>query len=331
MSTAPLSPEPYPLLTRPCLLTKVWGGDRLAALGKAVVPGDRIGESWEVADLATTSGGGAGGGAIRSEIVNGPFAGRDLHEVLERWGSALVGGAARSPEGGYPLLVKYLDARENLSVQVHPSPAYAAANPGAYVKSECWLVLAAEPGARIYAGLKPGVTRGEFERAVVEGRTVDLMRAVPAVPCECHNVPSGTCHALGAGVLVLEVQTASDTTFRVYDWGRTDRELHVRQALACIDFEQPPPPPVRLEAGPLRTPNFSLRRVRIGPEGLALRDHPGIFCITEGRGELRDWALGEANLPLVPGQTGISPIGIGAARLVGREETPLDCVLATVA
>jgi mannose-6-phosphate isomerase len=238
--------QPYPLTFRPLLMDKVWGGDRLARFNKGVAPGARVGESWEVADMASTSASGAGGGAARSVIASGALAGRTLGDAIALWGHQLLGAAHPASAGGvgeFPLLIKYLDAREDLSVQVHPSPAYAAHHPGANLKTECWYILDSEPGSKIYKGVRAGVTRETFERALREGDgsgVVELMEAVPAVAGECHNLPSGTVHALGAGVLVAEVQTPSDTTFRVYDWGRRGRELHVAQALACIDFGPAP-------------------------------------------------------------------------------------------
>lgn len=236
-------PEPYPLLFRPALFPKVWGGDRLARFGKAVKPGDRVGESWELADLPGTSASGAGGGAVRSVIANGPLAGKTIHDAIDLWSDALLPRAALTPEGNFPLLIKFLDAREDLSVQVHPSPAYAAKHKDAHLKTECWYVLDAAPGSVIYKGVKAGVTREVFERALRAGDgrgVVDLLEAVPAVVGECHNLPSGTVHALGAGVLVAEVQTPSDTTFRVYDWGRKGRELHSEQAMECIEWGPAP-------------------------------------------------------------------------------------------
>ncbi|MFG0260002.1 MAG: type I phosphomannose isomerase catalytic subunit, partial [Phycisphaerales bacterium JB041] len=235
--------DPYVLTFEPILKAKVWGGRRLERLGKPLPAGVDVGESWEIADLASTSAGGGGGDAARSVISNGPLAGRTLHEAMDLWGERLLGRAARSAAGGFPLLVKFLDAREHLSVQVHPSPEYARAHPDAHLKTECWYVVDAEPGSVIYKGVRPGVTRTDFERALRAGQgggVVELLDAVPALVGDCHNLPSGTLHALGAGVLVAEVQTPSDTTFRVYDWaaefGRAGRELHVEQALACIDF-----------------------------------------------------------------------------------------------
>ncbi len=247
--------DPYVLTFEPILKEKVWGGRRLARLGKVLVPGVDVGESWEIADLASTSSSGGGGGAARSIIANGPLAGSSLHDAMALWGEGLLGGAEPSDAGGFPLLVKFLDAREHLSVQVHPSPAYARAHPGAHLKTECWYVVDAEPGSVIFKGVKPGVTREDFAGALRTGQgegVVELLASVPAVVGECHNLPSGTVHALGAGVLVAEVQTPSDTTFRVYDWakeyGRTGRELHIEQALECIDFA-PATPGVRTRAG----------------------------------------------------------------------------------
>ncbi len=157
-----------------------------------------------------------------------------------------MGALRLSDEGGFPLLVKYLDARENLSVQVHPSPAYAASHQreGARLKTESWFVLEALPGALIYKGLRPGFTREALARSIDRGSVVEDMIAHPARPGDFHHLPSGTLHALGAGVLVAEVQTPSDTTFRVHDWGRSGRPLHIEQALECVDCSSPVAPPI---------------------------------------------------------------------------------------
>jgi mannose-6-phosphate isomerase len=239
------APAPSPLVLTPILLSKVWGGRRLAALGKPL-PDGPVGESWELADLPATAASGAGGHAARSVIAQGPLAGKTLHDAMAAWGPALLGRAKPGPEGGFPLLVKYLDAREHLSVQVHPDAAYAAAHPGAHLKTESWYIVSAEPGAELFIGLKSGVTRHDLARAIAEGTVPGLLRSRPAVPGECHTLPSGTVHALGAGVVVAEVQTPSDTTYRVYDWtreyDRPRRELHIEQALACASFDEPPAP-----------------------------------------------------------------------------------------
>ena len=228
----------YPLLLEPIYKEKVWGGRALERLGRRLPggPETRIGESWELADLGATSASGGGGGAARSRVVNGPLAERTLSEVLNDFAPLVTGRTALTPDGAFPLLLKYLDARENLSVQVHPSPDYAAAHPDAHLKSEAWYVVDAEPGAVLYKGVREGTTPDALAAAIEDGSVPELLVAVPARPGECHYLPSGTCHALGSGIVVAEVQTPSDTTFRVFDWGRSDRELHVERAMACIDF-----------------------------------------------------------------------------------------------
>ncbi len=223
--------RPYPLRFEPILKEKVWGGRRLAALGKAIGPEALVGESWEIADLARTSVSGGGGDAARSIILSGPRAGATLHEVMHEWGEALLGGAAPADDGGFPLLIKFLDAGENLSVQVHPSVEYAAKHADAYVKHEAWCVVDAAPGASIYCGLQPKETRETLTQRIASGSVADAMIAIPATPGNIIHLPSGVVHALGAGVLVAEVQTPSDTTYRLDDWGRTGRELHVDAAL----------------------------------------------------------------------------------------------------
>lgn len=241
--------SPYPLILEPILKPKVWGGRRLAAYGKHLPIDQAVGESWELADLSSTSASGGGGDAAHSRIVNGTLAGKTVRDAMELWGNDLLGQVETASDGGFPLLVKYLDAQEHLSIQVHPSVEYAKTNPQAHLKTESWFILEAAPGPDgqepvIYKGFKEGVTRADFEDAIKNGTVPEIMRQELAVAGQCHTLPSGTVHALGAGVLVAEIQTPSDTTFRVYDWakeyGRDGRELHVEQAIECASFEHPP-------------------------------------------------------------------------------------------
>ncbi len=261
--------QPHPLILTPILKEKVWGGRRLARLGKHL-PADEsvlIGESWELADLEGTSPSGGGGGAAHSEIANGPMAGRTIRDAIKAWGADLLGDLPLTERGGFPLLVKYLDAQESLSLQVHPSPEYAARHPGAHLKTECWFVLDAAPGSMIYRGVKPGVSAEAFREHSAGGRVVGDVIAHAARPGDFHNLPSGEAHALGAGVLVAEVQTPSDTTFRVYDWGRAGRDLHVDEAMQCIRFGVACAPPTRHDEqglGPLgRTEFFAVDHLRL--------------------------------------------------------------------
>ncbi len=326
-----MTPTPYPLLFTPILLPKVWGGHRLARLAKNVHPGDTIGESWELADLDSTSTSGAGGGAQRSVISNGPLAGKTLRDALQMWGDALLPrrrSDAAFPPPAFPLLVKFLDAHENLSVQVHPNPDYARSHPQAHLKSECWYILDAQPGSVIYKGLRPGVTRQELEAAARQGSAiVPLLSSVPAIPGECHNLPSGTVHALGAGVLVAEVQTPSDTTFRLYDWGRAGRQLHLPEALACADIT-PAPGATRLPAGHarvvhVRNEHFTLEELDLRPAHPKPVNGPRVLIVLKGRGVLHAHGRTE----LTPGTTLLLPASV-AGELDATE--PLRVLLAAL-
>lgn len=230
----------YPLLFQPRYLEKIWGGRRIeTALGKTLPAGKLIGESWELFDFPP--------GVVddssdwvSATVINGRLAGQSLHQLVQEYGPQLHGDVALVGQGQFPILIKFLDARQDLSVQVHPSPQYAKENPESHLKTEAWYVMEHEPDARILKGLMPGVTRQSFEQAVRENTVEQQIQPVTVRQGDCHFLPSGTVHALGAGILAAEVQTPSDTTFRVYDFNRLEngqpRKLHITQALECIDF-----------------------------------------------------------------------------------------------
>lgn len=222
----------YALKLIPLLKERIWGGRNLARLfDKPLGDAATIGESWELADLAEGE----------STVANGPLAGRELGQVREQEPLALLGPTPLSPQGRFPLLLKFLDAQETLSIQVHPDAEAARRIPGAQLKTECWHVLDSHDGY-IYKGVKPGVTAEEFRKALERDDVADLLVRINVQPGDFHFVPAGTVHALGAGVVVAEIQTPSDTTYRVSDWGR-GREVHVEQAMQCIHFEPAPKEP----------------------------------------------------------------------------------------
>ncbi len=328
----------YPLIFTPIYKSKVWGGRTLASALGRTLPGDEkhpIGESWELADLPHTSPSGGGGSPERSIIASGPLAGQTLHHAIERFGERLLGRLRLTDSGDFPLLVKFLDARENLSVQVHPSPAYARTHPEAHLKSEAWYILQAQPGAVIYKGVHENVRPEDFRRAVEandEKALLAMLIAVPVKAGDCHFLPSGTCHALGAGILVAEVQTPSDTTFRVYDWGRTGRELHLDQALECIDFA--PPDTTSAEkrthiAGMFTTvsrlihcDHFRIEKVRMieGYQQEIPYDQPAVWMVLQGRGTI-DPHNGAAPVEFQRGQTLLIPAHMQDAMLSLHEDT----------
>jgi mannose-6-phosphate isomerase len=240
---------------------------------------------------------------VSAEVSNGPLAGRTLHQLVEEFGADLLGDVQPvGPHKQFPILIKFLDAKEDLSVQVHPDGNYAAANAGAHLKTEAWYVVQHDPNARIYKGLRPGTTRDAFARSIEQGTCEDLLTAIPVKEGQCFFLPSGTVHALGAGILAAEVQTPSDTTFRVYDFNRLEngkpRTLHIDQALACIDFSGAPEPkqPRTHVAGFFTTVTrlctsefFKIEKVRFS-EGVDERvpyDEPVVWMMLEGEAHVR--------------------------------------------
>jgi len=226
----------YPLLFQPRFKERVWGGRNLERLYQKTLPsGQPIGESWEICDRT---------GDV-SVITNGPLAGTDLRQLMEQHPADVL-GAARPLNGRFPLLIKLLDARETLSLQVHP-PADRAAMLGGEPKTELWYIAHAAPGAEILVGLKRSVTRTEFERRLHDGTVAQCFHRLPVRAGDSMFLPSGRVHALGAGIVLFEIQQNSDTTYRVFDWNRVGpdgkaRELHVPQALASMNFEDFEPP-----------------------------------------------------------------------------------------
>ncbi|MBI3879877.1 MAG: class I mannose-6-phosphate isomerase [Verrucomicrobia bacterium] len=227
----------YPLTFHPIFKERVWGGRRLAELfGKRLPAGAVIGESWEITDRPEGV----------SVIGNGPLAGKNLRWLMENGARDLLGPAKSAAGGRFPLLVKLLDAREKLSLQVHP-PAHKAAELHGEPKTEMWYFAECDPGADIFTGLKRGVTPDEFKRRVGDGTVAECFHRHEVKCGDAMFLPSGRVHALGAGSVLFEIQQNSDTTYRVFDWNRTGldgqpRELHVAQALASIDFADFEPP-----------------------------------------------------------------------------------------
>ncbi|MFA5056644.1 MAG: type I phosphomannose isomerase catalytic subunit [Opitutaceae bacterium] len=268
---------------------RVWGGRALAtAFGRRLAPGRVIGESWEVVDRAEA----------QSVVRGGIHAGRSLRQVIENHGPEVMGPrwpAARP----FPILVKWLDCRERLSLQVHP-PADQAPALGGEPKTENWFIAGAAPGAALIVGLKQGVSRVRFERALAEGTLETCVNRFPVAAGDSILVRSGTVHAIDAGSLILEIQQNSDTTYRVYDWGRVGldgkpRPLHVREALASILWDQPEPVPLRAAAAPAvlaDCPEFRIRRVPLSRGtrlAFAAGEQPRLLHVVTGR--LRESAI----------------------------------------
>jgi mannose-6-phosphate isomerase len=222
----------YPLRFQSLYKQYLWGGRKFeTTLGKSLGPGENYAESWEICDH----------GADQSLVAWGPLAGMTLAALVARNGSELLG--RNHPQARFPLIAKFLDAQQPLSLQVHPNDAQAAKlNPPDFGKTEAWIVLEAEPGSQVYAGLKSGVDRTVLESAVRQGRCQDYLHYFHPQAGDCIYLPAGTVHSLGAGLLVAEIQQASDTTYRLFDWNRLGpdgklRPLHIEQGLSVINYQ----------------------------------------------------------------------------------------------
>jgi mannose-6-phosphate isomerase len=221
----------YPFKFEGLYKERIWGGRRLEEdLGRDLPEGVKIGESWEIADLPEGE----------SVIANGELAGKTLAEAISEYPKEIM--ADESFTGQFPLLIKILDAQDVLSVQVHPDKEACERMGKGEPKTECWYILSAESGAVIYKGLKEGVTKEQFSDAIKNGTCAELLVRIEVTPGECHFLPAGTAHAIGAGLMIAEIQLPSDTTYRVFDWNRLDdsgkgRQLHVEEALESIHFD----------------------------------------------------------------------------------------------
>lgn len=261
---------------------RVWGGRNLERhLGRKLPRGKRIGESWEVSDRSDAC----------SVIAGGEWDGLSLREAIQRSPEVIM-GPGFSPERPFPILVKWLDCQERLSLQVHP-PADVARRLGGEPKTENWYIAEAAEGARLIVGLRRGTTRDEFCKALKENNLEECVHSFPAMSGTSILVRSGQIHAIDAGNLILEIQQNSDTTYRVYDWGREGldgkpRQLHVEESLASIDFsdfEPAPLPPDRTDRTLAECAEFRIRQFAL-PSGRHLHfssgEQPRLVHVVEG-------------------------------------------------
>jgi len=230
----------YPLKFKPIYKRRIWGGQKLREIfGKDIPAGEKIGESWELTDLPEDLS--ARRMADKSIIINGELAGQTLHSAIKKYPKEIMGDEKFA--GPFPLLIKFLDAEDILSVQVHPDKETCRRLGKGEPKTECWYIVSATDRAVIYKGVKKGVTKNNFAEAIKKGNTAEMLVKVSVREGECHFLPAGTAHSIGAGILLAEIQTPSDTTYRVFDWNRVDadgkaRELHIEEALESIHYEQ---------------------------------------------------------------------------------------------
>jgi mannose-6-phosphate isomerase len=293
-----------PLAFQPIFIERMWGGRRLESeFHKKLPPQKRIGESWEIVDRSEA----------QSVVAGGPLGGRTLHELWTQQREEIFGDLADTPR--FPLLIKILDAQEKLSLQVHP-PENVASKLGGEPKSEFWYVAAANPDAEVFVGFREPITRHMFEERLRDGTVIDYIHKIAVRAGDAIFLPAGRVHAIGAGNLLIEIQQNSDTTYRVFDWNRADpttgkqRDLHIQQAIQCIDFEDVQPKPIQSEGELLISHSlFEIRKWNLDEarETAPLGQFAIVCCLTGN--------LSCAEAKLAPGEFFLVPAHLGDRQL----------------
>ena len=315
----------YPLTFQPIFKDRVWGGREMERLyQKKLPPGRPIGESWEISDRP---------GDI-SVIANGPLAGKNLRWLMENHRAELLGDAKPATGDRFPWLCKILDARERLSLQVHP-PAGKAAELKGEPKTEMWFIADAAPGAELFVGFKRGVTRAEFEKKIETGEVAECFHRVSVRVGDAMFLPGGRVHAIGAGLVIFEIQQNSDTTYRLFDWNRVGldgkpRELHVAQSLASIDFNDFEPAVLRnkFTGGEVksrllvRNPLFNVGHLemKIGARRLLKSRKLQIVAAVSGRLEIQS---SSASVKLAGGQFCLVPACLERTEVLAKSDAAL--------
>lgn len=299
-----------PISFHPIIKQIRWGGRRLGTvLNKPIGSSTDYAESWEICDHVNA----------QSLVCSGQFQGLRLHDLVLQHQAEIFGEGSQKTQ--FPLLIKYLDCNDRLSVQVHPNDEQAQKfSSEENGKTEAWVVMQADPGSVIYAGFREQVDREQVAQAIENGTLESLLNRITPQAGECYFIPAGTVHALGEGVLIAEVQQTSDLTFRLYDWGRVDRDgkprpLHIEESLACLNYDQGPisaVEPKKLDENEstlveLLVPSdyFAIKRYSLtGPETLPALPVCRILMGISGSGEWEDFS---SSHPFEMGQTWLVP------------------------
>lgn len=338
-----MTPTPYILRMAPLQVLKVWGGDRLARLHKKpplAQPGP-CGESWEVADLAQG----------QSHVDNGPLKGQSLAQVVKLWPEAMLGRhyhADQAQPQSFPLLVKLLDAQQDLSVQVHPGGEHVGElGCGEAPKDECWVILDVEPGGKILHGFKQDDPQRSLAQLVERGQLLPALRSAEVQPGQVIRVPPGTVHAICQGVLLLEIQQPSDTTYRIYDYNRLGidgqpRALHLAQAQAVAALgPQPPlfaaPTLIKRDAALtherlIQCEAYTIERLTLAAASCVALEpsaQPRVIFALKGALRLHQPTLSDEVVELAQSQTAIIPAGQAITQLIATaDDEPAQLIIA---
>lgn len=316
-----LMESPYPLRFEPVFRSYIWGGRRLQTVLEKQLPDDGhdYAESWEVVDH----------GEDQSVVSCGELMGKTLSELVRDRGEWLLGKHHPAPQ--FPLLFKFLDCQRKLSVQIHPDDEQGARlDPPDLGKTEAWVIMSAEPGSCLYAGLRPGIDLASLRQHIADGTVELALHQIHPKTGDCVFIPAGTVHALGDGLLVAEIQQSSNTTFRLFDWNRVDadgksRPLHIEHGLAVVDFDRGPVEPVSPTATSENTERlvacnkFVLNRIRIDASAtheLGGDDACHIVVVMAGELEI-------AGCRLKRGETTLLPASLGATQATASSHSQL--------
>lgn len=314
----------YPLQFEPIYKRKIWGGDSLQRVYNRELPESSIGESWEVAAHPHGT----------SIIANGLYQGRTLTELISKNPEGILGSSIKyKKDRQFPLLIKFIDANDKLSVQVHPDNNYAQRIENESGKTEMWYILEAKPGAKLVYGLKPGTKKDTFSEAIKNGKVETYINEVEVTKGDIFYMPSGTIHAIEDGILLAEIQQNSNTTYRVYDWNRTGedgkaRELHVEKALDVINFDKinnNKSIPLKIENEKYNrsflaaSPYFVIEKIRnkVDYQFELSRNRFYILINLEGDGEI---ISNNKRYSLNPGKTYFLPAGLDKIKVIGMVE-----------
>ena len=311
-----------PVKLRSVFKDYIWGGTKLKTEFGKCSGFDIIAESWELA--AHKDG--------ESVVGSGEYAGLSLTEYIEKAGHNIIGANAERFDY-FPILIKLIDAHDRLSVQVHPNDEYALREEGEYGKTEMWYVLDCKDGAMIYYGFNRDITRAEYEMVIKENKLIDLLNAVPVHKGDMFFIPAGTVHAIGAGIIICEIQQNSNTTYRVYDYNRRDksgntRPLHIEKAVEVSDLRKTsalPHVPDGCDVTLASCDYFTVRRLRIDGSANINIDSSSFrsLIITDGSGEM---TLNNEMMTFCKGDSVFIPAQDGICSISGRCEIILSCI-----
>ncbi len=308
-----------PIRFKPYFKSVIWGGERICKYKDIEQPQDKIGESWEISAVE----------GQESIVAEGPYKGMSIPELIECFGSELLGTKVFDRyEGKFPLLIKLIDANDKLSVQVHPDDRLAKERHGSLGKSEMWYIISADEGAKIYSGLNREMTPEEYVRRVKDGSIEDVLAMHESRRGDVYFLPAGRVHAIGAGNFLAEIQESSDITYRIYDYGRRDakgntRELHTEQAKDAIDYtyyenyKSAPPTDNVADAVIAECEHFTVNRVLVDGEmemKFSGESFVAIMCI-DGEASL---VYSGGKMVLKTGETVLVPAALKAIALKGK-------------